>query len=349
MDDRFSMLKETSVGQGIKMHTDLLSILPTEIAPLRQFKPDRIRQEELTDRPGGAHACRLCVPELLDLNPQVSYHLDGRVMSFPNVSPYLPGDQRVLALWHSEPEQRYAHAHKVRLADFSAVELYYLTRTAAELAQAFPSTRQGRELCQDRYPARCITGFNLGPLAGQSVRHVHAQYGFDLAIDPKVITPAKLSCFYEEMRDADLVLHEDDTLMLVAPWTPKGPYNLELHFPNRYELRELGDVELRAMAYFGDVILTQYRKLGIQNMNILFTGSPYLKTWEPLRVQFIPRVDQPALYEMTGVTVVSTSPGQIAAFFINAIRWRDVARTACEFDPERAYAERFQPAALPTA
>jgi len=336
------LLKKNELPLEIEIHSDPLCILPAALSKKRAFKPNRIVQEEAQDNPGGPGKCRFCNPDLLDGKPPLDLHLGGKVMSFKNAAPFLPGDQRVVCLWHESPETRYAHAHKFKFSDFCLEEFYYLAKVGVELARSFPDSQDGKLLQEDTNLIRCVAGFNIGKLAGQSIPHFHLQYGWEIVLDPKNLNPPTLQLYYWEMREAQLILHEDAEMMVVVPWTPKGQYHIELHFKDQFHFGSLKDRQIDRLACFAEKIIGLYRNAGIQNMNILFTESPQGKHWEPLRVQFVPRVNMTALYEMIGVNVVDTPPEQIAAFFSTAIRWSDVSDEAERFDPTDLYRRRFE-------
>ena len=336
------LLKKNELPLEIEIHSDPLCVLPAALSKKRAFKPNKIVQEEAQDNPGGAPKCRFCNPELLDGKPEISLHVDGKVMSFPNAAPFMPGDQRVLCLWHKSCEKRYGYAHRFQFSDFGIEEFYYLTAGAVELARSFPDGSDGQALQEDLNLIRCVAGFNIGKLAGQSIPHFHLQYGWEIVLEPRNLNPPTLNLFYWEMSEAHLILHEDEHMYVVIPWTPKGQYHIEIHFKNRHQLGQLEYVDVSRLACFASKILGLYREAGIRNLNILFTGSPLGKHWEPLRVQFVPRVNMTALYEMISVNVVDTPPEQIAAFFSSAVRWSDVAREADIFDPSELYRNRFE-------
>jgi len=337
----YRLLKKSELPLEIEIHSDPLCVLPAALSKKRAFKPNRIIQEESQDNHGGAPKCCFCNPDTLDGQPEVSLHLDNKVMSFPNSAPFLPGDQRVICLWHESHEKRYASAHKFKFSDFGSIEFYYLTMAAVNLAKEFPHTTDGKILQEDSHLIRCVSGFNIGKLAGQSIPHFHLQYGWEIVLDPKNINPPTLELYYWEMKEAQLILYEDEDLLLIAPWTPKGQYHVEIHFKGKNNFGHLENKDVKKLTYFASEIMGLYRKAGIQNMNILFTGSPQGKHWEPLRVQFIPRVNMTALYEMIGVNVVDTPPNQIEMYFTTSIRWSDVAREADGFDVDRLYRQRF--------
>lgn len=337
----YRLLKKNELPLKIEIHSDPLCVLPAALSKLRAFKPNKIEQDEAQDNLGGAPKCRFCNPDTLDGKPLVSFHSGGKVMSFPNSAPFLPGDQRVFCLWNESHEKRYAYAHKFKFSDYGQEEFYYLTMAAVGSARGFADSTDGKILQEDSHLIRCIVGFNIGKLAGQSIPHFHLQYGWEIAINPVSINPPTLQLYYWEMREAQLILHEDDDIFLVVPWTPKGQYHIEIHFKKKNHFGQLASTDVSKLTLFTKKILELYRKAGMQNLNILFTSSPEGKHWEPLRVQFVPRVNMTALYEMIGVNVVDTPPDQIAAFFSTSVRWSDIDREIPNFDPNILYGSRF--------
>lgn len=336
------LLKRNDLPLDIEIHSDPLSILPAALSTRRAYKRNKIRQEETQDNKGGAAQCLFCNPDQLEGKPQISLHQDGKVMSFPNAAPFLPGDQRVICLWHNQQEKRYAHVHRFRFSDFGVPEFYYLTLTAVELARTFPKTPDGQTLQKGLNLIRCICGFNIGKLAGQSIPHFHLQYGWEVALAARDINPHALELFYYELREKRLILYEDEIMYVIVPWTPKGQYHIEIHFKNKYEISQLEPRDVKFLSYLASYIMKLYEKEGIRNVNILFTGSPHDKVREPLVTQFVPRVNMTAVYEMIGVNVVDTPPEQIAAFFQIGSRWTDIVSEANEFDTQYLYRDRFE-------
>jgi diadenosine tetraphosphate (Ap4A) HIT family hydrolase len=335
------LLKKNDLPLKIEIHSDPLSILPAALSRTRAFKRNKILQEEAQDNEGGAAKCLFCNPELLDGKPTITKHCEGNVVSFPNAAPFLPGDQRVLFLWHDDHEKRYAYAHRYRFADFCIEEFYYMVKAAVELSKSFPSTKDGQTLQKGLNLIRCVAGFNIGKLAGQSIPHFHLQYGWEVALTSKDIRTEVLSLYYSELDEEKLILYEDSKLYLVVPWTPKGQYHIEIHFKNKYELSHLDEQDIIVLSYVQKKIMRLYESSGIKNINVFFTGSPHDKIREPLVAQFVPRVNMTAVYEMIGVNVVDTLPEDISAFFTRDFRWSDVFNDAYKFDPTELYRKRF--------
>jgi diadenosine tetraphosphate (Ap4A) HIT family hydrolase len=334
----------------IEVHSDPLCIRPAAISKSRKFKINKLEQEELIDSEGGAEKCRFCNPELLDQNlsgtiddPVIKKHLDGRVISYENAAPFLAGDQRLICMWHENTEIRYKHTHKYLFSDMTTIEFYYLLLVAKQLAKDFPTSPEGHLLQSEEYfPIRCIAGFNIGKLAGQSMPHFHLQYGWDVILPGSAnldIDRSLMNLYYSEMSNQNLILWEDDDLYVIAPWTPKGQFHMEIHFKEKYELTQLSNENIKILSFLSNQLMRIYESLGIRNINIIYTGSPYEKERMPFHVQFIPRSNTTALYEMVGVNVVDTSPSEIASRF--EIKWRDVMANAKICDIEELYANRF--------
>lgn len=340
------LLKKSELPLGIEVHNDPLAIMPAALSQARAFKPNKVKQSPMKDNPGGAKECRFCNPEKLDGRPSFAFHLNGRVMSFPNSAPFLPGGQRVLCLSHPDKHKRYQHAHRYQFSTFDAVEFYHLTRAAVELAKGYPSSAHGKRLEDGIHFIRCVAGFNIGKMAGQSVPHFHLQYGWEIVLNPHDISTELRALYYYEMNQAKLILHSDADLYLVVPWTPKGQYHIEIHFKHKFHFSELSLNDITKITCLAMKILDFYRKARIENLNILFTSSPRNKHWEPLRIQFIPRVNMTALYEMMGVNVVDTPPDKIQAFF-STVRWSDVVKGAAKSNFDAMYRQRFASAETP--
>ena len=334
----------------IEVHSDPLCIRPAAISEARKFKINKLEQEELKDSGGGAMKCRFCNPALLDQNVSgqeddrvIQKHLNNSVISYENASPFLAGDQRLFCMWHEDKTIRYKHAHKFKFSDMTIVEFYYLLKAARDHAIEFPGSEAGDSLQNDENsPIRCIAGFNIGKLAGQSMPHFHLQYGWDVLLPESAnldIHRALINLYYKELEEKSLILWQDDQLYILAPWTPKGQFHMEIHFKNKYELTHLNDDNLKILSYLSGHMLRVYKSLGIRNINIVYSGSPFNKKRMPFFVQYIPRSNTTALYEMVGVSVVDTPPSEIATRF--TAKWRDIIKKAKGCDIEKLYAKRF--------
>ncbi|NTU53907.1 MAG: hypothetical protein HGA97_09475 [Chlorobiaceae bacterium] len=343
------ILSQTKTG-GIDVHSDPLCIRPAAISRLRKFKINKQEQEELEDFKGGARDCRFCNPERLDQNMShsaddrvIKKHWHNKVISYENAAPFLAGDQRLICMWHEESEVRYRCAHKYRFSDMTAVEFYFMLSVAKELAEAYPVSAEGYQLQRNEiYPVRCIAGFNIGKLAGQSIPHFHLQYGWDVLF-PGVanlnVNRSVMELYYSEMEEHDLILWSDEKIYILAPWTPKGQFHIEIHFRNKYELTQLDDEDIKVLSFLSEKLMRIYEEMGIRNINIVYIGSPYKKELMPFSVQFIPRSNTTALYEMVGINVVDTSPVEIACRF--EIKWRDELVKAGQCDIDALYTKNF--------
>lgn len=328
------LLWSSGLPDDIEIHDDLLSFMPTALSRRRAEKVGREKQEPMKDNEGGTNECILCDPENKKRrNPGGSIEevlIAKRVTSFSNDFPYLPGDQRVVFLYDKDINIRKQMFHRFRLDSFGKTELYWLTKACVGLGRKYdpPSDLFER--------VRPVVGFNLGKLAGQSISHFHMQYGWEHVLDRRAISNAELSLFLDELHHVDLVLNKNtDQARIVAPWTPMGQYALDLYFTNKFEVLNLEEDDLKLLAVIGETIINHYLKLGIQNLNIVFSGSPRGLKTEPLVIHFVPRVNMTALYEIRGVNVVDTPPHTIAERFRPTV--------GVDFDSLVQIAERFDP------
>jgi len=322
------LLKKSELAGGVEIHTDLFSDVPTALSRKRAQRLGKPEQSPNKDNKEGADECLFCNPERLKGQPTLDYKVGGKVASFENAAPYMPYDQRVMYLWDDDLRIRKSNLHRFRLEDVRGEELYFLLKCAVEHGMEFA---KGPIRTHDL--PRMIAGFNLGRLAGQTVPHIHAQYGWDVVVGGETITEQKLSLFYKELEDEQLILHQDERVKIIAPWTPKGQYHLDLHF-NKYEIHKLDDEDIKIFAHLGYCILQHYVKgLTIQNVNIVFLNSPLQREIIPVVAQFVPKVNMPALYEIVGVNVVDTPPSDIAAEFRKNINWESELRQSELYDP----------------
>ena len=321
----------------IEIHTDLLSIAPSALSRKRALKVGREKQLPMED---GGKFCLLCNPERKEPGSSpVEVILENRVASFINDFPYLPGDQRVLFLWHSEEELRKKAFHRCALSALDGVELYWMMAGCLKLGREFQVPVRTYDLM------RMVAGFNIGRLAGQSIPHFHMQYGWEVALEHRSISQEELDLYFEELAYCDLVIYENKQIRIVAPWTPKGQFALEIHFRDKFDILEMDEGDVRLFACLGRRIMEEYIGLGIQNLNIVFGGSPKGRKIEPLVVHFVPRVNMTALYEIRGVNVVDTPPQKIAEEFRRGINWVDLMRQVAAFDPEAEIERRLANAA----
>lgn len=348
----FYLLRTNSLPSDIDIHSDILSVVPSALSRKRALKAGRERQEEMLDRRGPA-SCILCNPSLKPPGTSEFEELiPNRCGDFLNDFPYLPGDQRVIFLWNKDKAIREKLIHRVKLSQLEKLDLYWLLKGCIERGNQYKSQREhsndvsiGEDLLR-KIPdqMRMVVGFNFGRLAGQSISHFHAQYGWEVVLNPRSISDNALQLYFEELRWADLIIHETDKVRIVAPWTPMGQYALDVYFVDKYDICEMTDEDLKIFATVGHAVVQKYLSLGIQNLNIVFTNSPDNKKIEPLMVHFVPRVNMTALYEIRGVNVVDTPPSKIAEEFkrytggeTKEINWVELIRDASLFDPDEAY------------
>lgn len=339
-----STLRKMGLVGEIDIHSDILSIAPSALSTRRALKVGRVLQKQMSDKKGGYQKCIVCDPD--ENRPQNTSRneviIPGRVSGFRNDYPYLPEDQLVLYMWHDDLRVRQGAFHRYRLRDFGELELYWLVEAAIERGRRFNTPAFTGDIW------RMVVGFNLGTLAGQSLPHFHLQYGWEVALEPRVIKKEALALYFKELEDEQLIIYSDERVRLVAPWTPKGQYATELYFVNKCEFRQLDRTDIQYFAVFGAEIIRRYMAIGIQNLNIVFTNSPVERETEPLVAHFVPRVNMAALYEIRGVNVVDTPPRNIAVEFtkVNSHRednrslWPNVARNAQRFDPNKLYEDR---------
>jgi len=299
-------------GEGeIEIHSDFLSFMPTALSRKRARKIGR-EPQELMDDPRGPNKCIICDNSLKPPGTsQVEVIIPDRVANFINDFPFLPEDQRVVFLWHSNLEVRKNCLHRFLLKDFGKIYFYWLLKGCIELGKKYVIPEQTLDIM------RMVTGFNLGRLAGQSLTHFHMQYGWEVVLNPLTISHTELQLYFEELDSLDLIIYQSDRVKVVAPWTPKGQYALDLYFNDKYDICEMEDEDIKIFTVIGHRILKKYLDLGIQNLNIVFTNSPKGHRIEPLVVHFVPRVNMTALYEIKGVNVVDTPPRKIAEEFLD--------------------------------
>jgi galactose-1-phosphate uridylyltransferase len=343
------MLKNNSFrAHDIHIHEDPLCTMPSALSRKRERKPGTELQKEKEDRPGFS-GCILCHPDVKKKkNPTGSalqVRIPGKVATLLNDFPYLPYEHRLYFLWDQDEATRRHACHKYLMADFGRAELYWLLRACKEEAAMFRAPAE----TADR--VRLIAGFNIGELAGQSVPHFHLQSGWEVVLNPREFTHQQLDLYFNEIREEDLVIFENEKYSIIAPWTPGGKYAVDLYFRGKNEITELGDDDLRTFAVVGDSILRIYhRYLGITNVNIVVRGSVRDCRTEPLQIHFVPRVNLAAMYEILGVNVVDTFPQSIAAEFRRAhidpnrvalLPWPELFESIQTFDPEMDFANRI--------
>jgi len=347
-------LRTDSLPGDIEIHSDLLSLVPSALSRKRALKVGKEKQGQMTDKKDGPDKCLLCYPHLRFRGASPSeIVIPDRVADFLNDFPYLPGDQRVIFLWHENKHVREQCLHRFKLKDLRKMDLYWLLRGCFERGNQYRTPHSQSQLPDLLECApdlmRMVVGFNLGKLAGQSIPHFHIQYGWEVVLNPRSFSHAQLDVYFEELENADLVIYQDDQLKVIVPWTPMGNFALDLYFTNKYDLCELNEQDMRVFASLGHTIIQKYLDLGIQNLNIVFSNSPYGKHIEPLIVHFVPRVNMTALYEIKGVNVVDTPPSMIAEEFrrrskgrskykdINWSDWPELVREARNYDQDKEF------------
>jgi hypothetical protein len=149
---------------------------------------------------------------------------------------YRPGDQRVIFLWHEEEDLRRRTLHR------------FLSPMLKGCVQA---GKQYEAAVRTYHLMRMVAGFNIGELAGQSVPHFHMQYGWEAALDGRSISQEELGLYFEELPYSDLIIFQNRRIRVVAPWTPKGQFALELYFRGKYDPLEIDETDLRLFACMG--------------------------------------------------------------------------------------------------
>lgn len=352
----FLTLKTNALPGDIDIHSDLLSVLPAALSRKRALKAGREKQEEMHDP--GPERCILCDPNRKPPGSSRSeVVITSRVADFVNDFPYLPGDQRVVFLWHEDSRVREKFLHKCKLKELRRMDLFWLLKGCIQRGKEYESPKDPRQNASHKLDLlrrapdllRMVVGFNLGKLAGQSIPHFHVQYGWEVVLNPRSLSENQLGLYFEELEAADLVIFKDDTIKVIAPWTPLGQFALDLYFTGKYDICQMTDEDMKVFAVFGHAIIQKYLGLGIQNVNIVFTNSPHDKQIEPLSVHFVPRVNMTALYEIKGVNVVDTPPSKIAEEFrrytgsgSEEINWSEVLKAAQSYDPDAEFQEAIE-------
>ncbi len=348
MHNNLHLLQTDDLPGEIAIHSDPLSIMPSALSRKRALKVGSAAQVRMDD-PKGPQRCILCDPTQKPKGTSTHQVLiRDRVAYFENDFPYLPGDQQVVFLWHSDQKVRESCLHRFELSDFGKTELYWLVRGCFELGNKYEVPDTTLNLM------RMVVGFNLGKLAGQSIPHFHAQYGWEVVLDKRAITSKKLAAYFEELESKELIIFQDERVKVVAPWTPKGQFALELYFNDKFDILEMDDHDFRILACVGNRIIKKYLHLGIENLNIVFNNSPSSKRTLPLVAHFVPRVNMTALYEIKGVNVVDTPPQKIAEEFRRSsniagdepINWPNLVAQAAEFSPDDEFEMEVQSAAF---
>ncbi len=348
------MLQKNDLSGDIEIHTDLLSPVPTSLSRKRAYKVGNVKQEPMGDR-GGTSTCILCHPDK-KISTTSSLKASGasphkllipdKVGCFENDFPYLPRDQHVVYLWHSNLAVREKCLHRFKLEQFGKSELFWLLKGCIQLGNKYKVPRNTFDLM------RMVVGFNLGSLAGQSIPHFHLQYGWEVVLTKEAVSQKALELYFEELDTNRLILHNDNKIMIVAPWTPKGQFALDVYFKGKYEISSMNESDLKIFAVIGHTIIRDYLARHIQNVNIVFSNSPEGRTIQPLVAHFVPRVNMTALYEMKGVNVVDTPPEKIAEEFRvspTGGMWGEVLKQVESYNPIKEFDDEiksYQPRGL---
>jgi hypothetical protein len=340
----FIFLKKNDAAYTCAKHFDAFSPIPSVVAADRGYKRNQAVQKPMKDNVGGAPRCLLCNPERLARHPKISLHLDDKVMSFPNAAPFFEADHRLFSLWHPELDKRYVGVHRFCLADYEEAEFCFPVLAALDRAKEFSSSPEGEKyLSEGSLPSRLIMGYNLGCMVGQSIQHFHLQAGWE-SIDPDHHYPngIRRQLFYQELRDAELMLYEDENLVMFCPWAQRGRYHLQVHFKSMYWLQSLQPKDVTLLAVICVEALKRYLSVGINNVNIGISSSPETLHWQPVILDIVPRVNIAAFYENCfGTNVIDTSPQVATGFFRSGRDWREVFDDAYRFDVEAQYHDRF--------
>jgi hypothetical protein len=323
MAQRLTLLQNV-FDNGVTTHVDIMDTTPAVLSRERAKKPGKMNQarmkEGLFDEDDkNKKICRVCPPVDLMGDPEIKSLTDGKVAAFFNSAPYWPYDHHVLHMYHDDPKIMQKAFHIWSMEQIRPLELYFMLKGAITLGQRFIKN----PLKTTDLP-RMMFGFNIGPDAGQSLSHIHSQYGFETVLDKMDISRKALDLYFEELAREDLVIQhsKDDSFMLVAPWTPSGQYAVDLYFLKRCEIHQLEEMEIRIFAYFGWQIMQRYVQQGIYNMNIIFISSPLGRDIVPVRARFVPRVNKTAMYEIAGRNVIDTPPTAIAEFMRRSGDWQ---------------------------
>lgn len=285
----FHILKRAELPGEIEIHSDIFSVIPSAISSRRFSKVHQEKQEPMEDKKG-ADKCYICdwKTKKEGTSPPVVV-IPHRVANFKNDFPYLSADQRLVFLWHDDIKVRKKCLHRFKVEDFGKIDLYWLLKGCSQLGYKYQVPRDNFTIM------RMVCGFNLGKLAGQTIPHFHAHYGWEVIFNEKTITAAEFALYLEEIEEAKLLLYDNHDIKLIVPWTPKGQYALDIYFKEKYEITDLNNDDIKTFAILGDKIIKKYVKLGIQNLNIVFTNSAYQRRTQPLIAHFVPRVNLPAL------------------------------------------------------
>ncbi len=337
------LLHVTESSYNRRKHSDRYTKRASVSAPNRGFKINQAVQSEMGDNQGGAEKCIFCSDEMQRKDRNAILLRRGRVIALPNEYPFMEWDHHVLCLWHRNFGCRMAHTHRFRLADLGLVEFFCLSMAAVERARHFPHTRDGLSMLASSDSVRPLLGWNLGKLAGQSIPHLHAQYGWE-SVPPSTheSEQSKLQLYYEEHRDKDLILYEDKRFLVLVPWAQRTRHHVQVHIKGCYLITDLKPADLGVLAGLTRHFIGCYLTKGIQNLNITFsTTSALAHRWGPLVVDWIPRLSIPGFYEYMDCNVIDGTPEDSVGFFRAVRSWSEIMKEAYSVDVTRLYQDRF--------
>jgi len=147
----YALLYSTDIDLECRKHWDEYFSRSSVIATNRSHKRNQAEQVPMAD-PSGAEHCLLCNPESLDGSPTIDFHLEGKVLSFPNAAPFFESGHRVFALWNDDPTLRFNCAHHYRLDQVDEADIFFPITAEMQVAHDFPSTHAGHHILGGRYP-----------------------------------------------------------------------------------------------------------------------------------------------------------------------------------------------------
>lgn len=325
---------------GIDVHRDVFNNRPCVLSRERAKKDNAFKQTPTVEPQGGVAECRLCHTERLTNQPKIEKLERGKVGVFPNSAPFLPHDQSVMFVRNDDPTVMQGVLHIGKLDQVKPFHLYYLLSAAVEKGRRF-STHP----IETTDPLRMVFGFNMGDLAGQSLYHIHAQYGWEVPLDSIDLPRAVLNLYFDELSRENLIISKDvgskakaPNFKFLSPWTPRGQYALDLCYPTRFEIHKLDVNDRKVFALLGYKILQRYHSWGICNANIIFSSSPLAREIVPVTAHFIPRTNKTALYELLGRDVVDTTPPVTYTKFLDLVPdWYKFHEEVQRYNPEEDY------------
>lgn len=317
------------VSDNLIARKDCFSPFGVTVASERGNKKGKELQKPMKDTEGVKN-CIFCHPELIyTQRSRLSVIIPDRVACMPNQYPFL--NQHYLVFqWHSDAEKREQFLHLYQLEKFRKMQLFWLLKGCVELGKNKLLSQSNSD-----YQTRFITGLNLGKLAGQSVPHFHAQCGFEISSEENIENSNnELKLYINKLADYNLIIYQNKSLNLIAPWSPKGSFALDLCWTDKFHIHEMNEDDLKIAAVFGEQIINQYIKLGFQNLNIFFSNSPIGLNSQPLTLHFVPRANISAFYELLGNLVVDSGPEKTMELFGGAIDWNKIYEYIELFDPD---------------